>query len=202
MNRTLALLLALALIGAMWNRITAPPRPVAPGPGVHAPQAPIQRELSVAMAPIRQAQYLLHPQAEFDITARLLSRERYRWDRGASLSPIDWALGWGPMSDDRVLSQLQISQGARFFNYRWPDAPPIPVEAIIRSSANVHLIPANEQIWRQLERTAPGRIVRVQGLLVHVVGDDGFRWNSSLTREDTGAGACELLFVQAVQVLR
>jgi len=28
-------------------------------------------------------------------------------------------------------------------------------------------------------------------------GPDGFAWRSSLTREDTGAGACELVYVES-----
>jgi hypothetical protein len=29
---------------------------------------------------------------------------------------------------------------------------------------------------------------------------DGWRWRSSLTREDTGAGACELVWVERIAV--
>jgi hypothetical protein len=32
-------------------------------------------------------------------------------------------------------------------------------------------------------------------------GRDGWRWRSSLTRNDTGAGACEVIFVRDFQVL-
>lgn len=202
MNRALAMLLAIGLAGALWHQVDGPPRPVRPGPGVLAPEPPIQRALDGAAAPIRHDRYTLHPQAHFDITARLLSSERYRFDASAGLSPIDWALGWGRMSDDVVLEQLDVSQSVRFFTYRWRERPPIPLEEIIRSSTNAHLIPADTAVWRDLKRTAPGRVVRIEGLLVHAIGDDGFRWNSSLTREDTGAGACELIYVRRVSVLR
>jgi hypothetical protein len=46
--------------------------------------------------------------ASFDIRARVLARERYRFDRAADLSPIDLALGWGRMSESAVLDQLKI----------------------------------------------------------------------------------------------
>jgi hypothetical protein len=35
-----------------------------------------------------------------------------------------------------------------------------------------------------------------------VRGPNGFTWNSSRTREDTGNGACELVFVTGVEVVR
>jgi hypothetical protein len=38
------------------------------------------------------------------------------------------------------------------------------------------------------------------GYLVEVRGRDGFRWRSSLTREDTGNGACELVWVEKLDV--
>ncbi len=201
MNRAVWLLLALGVAGGLWHLIDGPPRAVDPGPGIHVTELPRQQLLQDA-ATIRHASYTLHPQAHFDITARLLSSKRYTTDRGAALSPIDWALGWGRMSDGAVLDQLKLSQGGRFFTYRWPEAPPIPAEEIMRSAANAHLIPASETILQQLKRIPPGRVVRIEGLLVNAVGDDGFQWNSSLTREDTGAGACELIYVQAVSVLR
>lgn len=202
MNRPLWVLIMLALVGGVWHWLEGPPRRVDPGPGVLVAELPVQQAVPSDSPPIRHGNYTLYPQARFEITARLLSSERYRHDGGASLSPIDWALGWGRMSDGAVLEQLGIRQGARFFTYRWQGAPPIPADEIIRSATNAHLIPADESIWKQLKRTAPGRVVRIEGLLVNAVGDDGFRWNSSLTREDTGAGACELIYVRSVSVLR
>ena len=43
--------------------------------------------------------------------------------------------------------------------------------------------------------------VRLTGYLVDVQGPGGFRWRTSLTREDTGDGACELMWIERVEVL-
>jgi hypothetical protein len=43
-------------------------------------------------------------------------------------------------------------------------------------------------------------VVALTGYLVEVRGPDGFRWRSSLTREDTGNGACELVWVEKLDV--
>jgi hypothetical protein len=43
--------------------------------------------------------------------------------------------------------------------------------------------------------------VIVRGYLVEARGADGWRWRSSLTREDTGAGACELIWVESVSTI-
>lgn len=44
--------------------------------------------------------------------------------------------------------------------------------------------------------------MRVRGLLVNARRDDGFYWNSSLSREDDGPGACELVWVEEIQIGR
>lgn len=45
-----------------------------------------------------------------------------------------------------------------------------------------------------------GDVVVIAGLLVDVDGSDGFRWESSRSREDTGDGACELVFADAIRI--
>ena len=49
-----------------------------------------------------------------------------------------------------------------------------------------------------LARVGEGDRVRVDGWLVQLDRPGGWRWRSSLTREDSGGGACELVYVCAV----
>jgi hypothetical protein len=56
-------------------------------------------------------------------------------------------------------------------------------------------------IARELSRLRPGQVVALSGELVDGVRDDG-RWiKTSLVRDDTGAGACEVLLVNDVALL-
>jgi hypothetical protein len=160
---------------------------------------PVQDD-RVRRDPFERKGYTIAPFARFTVRARLLSAETYRMGREAELSPIDFALGWNDMSHDAVLARLSISQGNRFYFYRWQDEPPIAPEAIVRSSANMHLIPASADVQRRLERVPPGATVTLAGWLVDVSARDGWQWRSSRTRDDTGFGACELLWVEDVQV--
>lgn len=138
------------------------------------------------------------PLAGFSIEARVLSREDYSLGREAAYSPTDLALGWGRMTDDAVVSRLDISQGGRWYRYRWKDAPPIPLDEIVRSSANMHMIPADDAVAAALDRIERGERVRIDGWLVEVNAEDGWRWRSSLTRDDSGGGACELVYVCSI----
>ncbi|MEZ5703768.1 MAG: hypothetical protein R3E42_20045, partial [Burkholderiaceae bacterium] len=172
-------------------------RPVDPGPGVLAPSPPEQADERIADFPFKG--YTLQPLQNFQLEARVLASERYRTGREADLSPVDLALGWGPMSDSAVLAKVRISQSGRFY-YWHVDEFPIPRRDIERSSANMHMIPANDTLARRIKSLREGQIVRIEGWLVEARGGDGWRWRSSLTRDDTGPGACEVVFVRDLQV--
>jgi hypothetical protein len=174
-------------------------RPIDPGPGVIAPGEPVQRDLQ-AKRHFEFKGYRITSLAEFHVEARVLSAKRYRSDANAELSPIDLALGWGPMSDSRNLADIDISQSGRF--YRWSTrTPKIPITAIGRHSANMHLIPADDAVLDALDGVRPGHLVRFEGDLIKAERPDGWRWKSSLTRRDAGAGACEVVFVRRIEVI-
>ena len=136
--------------------------------------------------------------ASFDIRARVIAVESYRFDRGAALSPVDLALGWGPMSNGDILKQINFSQGGRFYSW-WAQKSPVPRNVIESHSANMHMIPADDDIERRLNSTRAGNLVHIKGYLVEATGKEGFRWKSSLSRSDTGAGACELIWVESLE---
>lgn len=172
-------------------------REIARPDGVLIPEEPVQRELPRLYHREKNG-YRVAFLASFDVRARVIATERYWFDRGAALAPVDFALGWGPMSNGAVLKALTISQGGRFYRW-WAATLPIPRQAIETHSANMHMIPASDGVERQLKSLRAGHLVRIKGYLVDVTGANGFRWTSSLTRKDTGAGACELVWVESVE---
>lgn len=189
--------LALALVVAAFGWWTSPPMGRSRPPGVLAPQVPVQEDLKDASV-IERGEFRLTPLAHFRVNARVLGREDYRFDEGAALSPMDLALGWGRMSDSAVLDRLDIDQSVRFYSWRWRNEPPLPPQEIVESSANMHLIPADAGVERQLRRVRRGDLVEIEGYLIEARRADGWFWRSSLTRKDSGAGACELVYVTSV----
>jgi hypothetical protein len=105
------------------------------------------------------------------------------------------------MSDSAVIEQLGLAQAGRFLTWRWRDAPPIPADEITRSATNVHVIPANAVVARQVAALRSGQRVRAKGVLVEATRPDGWRWRSSLSRDDGGQGACELMYLAEITVL-
>jgi hypothetical protein len=176
-------------------------RPVHPPDGEIAPLDPVQSNLA-ATRTIASGRWQLQARAQYDITARILSREVYRFDTLADLIPEDLALGWGPMSDNRVLDHFTISQAARFYSWHARDRMPIARQDVIDHSANTHVIPANEVVRTQLKRLRVGEVVRLGGVLVDGVRNDGVYVHTSMTRSDSGAGSCEVVLVDSVERVR
>ena len=191
------LLLLLAAAGLAWWLLRDPE--VRHGPGEVAPDTPVQSDADGTTA-IDHNGYTLTPLARFELQARVLGREGYRFDREADLSPVDLALGWGPMSDEAVLDQLEITQSGRWYRWR-AQRLPVPRRDIQHNSANMHMIPKDEAVVYALDHVRRGDVVRLRGYLVEARSPDGWRWRSSLTREDSGAHACELIFVERLAVV-
>jgi len=145
--------------------------------------------------------FTIIPQARFDIEARVLSKHKYFIGREAKLSRVDLALGWGPMSNYHVLKDLKITQSNRWYHFRYKFPPPVPKKEIIAHSGNMHLIPANKDIAYRIAGVKRGQIVKFKGYLVNVNADDGWRWRTSLSRTDSSAHSCELVWVESFRVL-
>ena len=178
-----------------WSWLSG--RPLHQPDGVLAADDPRQTNVPIGDT-VRVGRWILTVRADYQITARILARERYHFDALSDLVPEDLALGWGPMSDNRMLTAIDISQSNRFYYWRAPVNSPLPKDSIITHSANTHVIPGNSTIARQLSRLRPGQVVTLSGRLVDGVRDDGMWIKTSLVRDDTGAGACEVLLVSDV----
>lgn len=173
-------------------------RDVAHAPGVLAAEEPRQGALDAAES-IERNGFRLQPRASFRATVRVLRREDYSLGPLARLVPTDLAVGWGPMSDSQVLAGIEISQGNRFYYWR-TESWPIDRRDIETHSANWHVIPENDAVRAALSRMRVGSVVEFRGRLVDIEGKEG-GMRTSLTRDDTGAGACEILLASSARLL-
>jgi hypothetical protein len=199
MRRLLIVALLIAIAWGAWRDWQL--RPVSQPPGVLVADEPRQFDVGSGARPFDFHGFSLQPVAGYRITARLLSREEYSAHRESELSPLDFALGWGPMSDSAILDRLEVDQSSRYFTLHWRE-PPLPPDVLLLHAANTHLIPADAQVRKALDKMRPGQVVALEGLLVNASAQDGWAWKSSLTRSDTGAGACELFWVEQSRVIQ
>lgn len=187
-----SLVLLLFLAWRDWSR-----RDIVHPPGVLAPHPPRQSEVE-GMEPIPAGEFELHPRAAFELRARVLSREDYWLGIESDLMPVDLALGWGQMSDQSVLDRIEIWQSGRWYHTRYRGTAPVSGRTIITQSSNMHMIPANDWVHGKLKELRRGDVVNLKGYLVDVSGDAGYRWPTSLSRDDTGFGACEVFYVDYI----
>jgi hypothetical protein len=190
-------LAGLALIVLLGGWALWPAGAVSTPPGVLASDDPAQTVCDPQSWDVNG--YKISALAAFSMKARVLSTERYHFDREADLVPEDVAFGWGQMSDRRILEQMDIGQSGRWYHWSCKEFP-ISQRNIEVHSANMHLIPADAEVKHTILGLRPGQVVSLDGFLVRADSTDGWHWISSLTREDTGAGACELVYVQRLAV--
>ncbi len=192
------LMIYLSLAGAIYGlrRSGAGPAMIA-APGAEALNSdPDQRMLSGPYVFEYNHQHRLKALASYSMTARVLSVLAYPGE----VVPVDVALGWGPMADPGLISQMTITQGARFYHYSYDHPLPVSSQKITSSSANNHILPATLEVEHTIESLRKGDVVSLSGYLVNIEDPDGYHWNTSLTRDDSGMGACELFYVQSVTV--
>ena len=194
MNRPIIIILCLF---AAWSLIDKwQSRPLVHAPGILVREAP--RQDAVPDSVFRFDDYILSRRARFSLRARVLSTERYWLGREADLSPVDLALGWGVMSDEEVLEQIDVTQRGRWYYTRWESALPISEGQVVGHSGNMHMIPSRPGVARRLKSLRPGDVIWLEGFLVDVDHPSGWRWRTSMSRDDSGAGACEIVYGENV----
>ncbi len=200
MKRIAGWVLVLALLaGGAWFWWQS--RAIARPPGILAPRAPLQTDLTPENERTwRFGEYQVVARANYDIDARVLSTRRYPADPLTDICVLDLALGWGKMSDSAVLEHFKIWQQDRFFWWQSREGSmPLAQSELERSAANTHVIATSHDVDQKLSALRVGSLVRLRGILVDAAkpGQPGLR--TSLRREDAGPGACEVLWVTSVE---
>ncbi len=165
--------------------------------GVTVPETPKQTSAS-GIKPWRFRDTQVIPLARYKIRARVIMVSNFGLGAESGLSRFDFVLGWGPMSDTRNLKQISFSHGYR--QAMWTaENPPLPWNVLNEHACNLHAIPADDGIDRTLGKLGTDDIVIFEGYLVQTESSDGI-WTSSLSRQDTGDGACEVMWIEKVKI--
>ncbi len=198
----------IVLLGAIALLLTflLKPAPLVYLPGqapLAAQDSPIQKRLHGSAAdPIvidsGGTSWTLTPRAAYRISARVLGNKAYS-DWQSPAIPRDLALAWGEMSDPAVDEWISWRQSRRWYYYNWPDDSPYKGSTIRNQSANVHVIPATENLAGALQELQKNDVIYMEGQLVDlsttILGMERFA-KTSLSRTDSGGGACEILYVE------
>lgn len=158
--------------------------------------ASVDHNISKGLAPVSKDQSIKKLQS-FKGDFRILGSKIYTSDEQAKFSPIDYAVSWGLFAEPEIARHISVNQYDRFLNWKI-DRLPVPAEQAMQMVSNMHIIPANPQIAKQIKNVKRGDLVRLKGELVEIK-DKNLVWTSSLTPTDTGDGACELFRVSSIE---
>jgi hypothetical protein len=139
----------------------------------------------------------------YALTAQVLSAHAYDWVWTSDFYDVDLGVAWGDQVR-RLTDTYTFYQDARFLFWR-SEGPVADAERdyLTTHVGNVHTLPAERkpQVGRALRSVRTGDRVSLDGYLV-VIQDAGTNElaRSSTVRTDTGNGACEVMWVDRLQV--
>lgn len=169
--------------------------------GVLIPSTPQMEKIS-QMPPwsyqSKAKKYTLTARKSYAAEARVLSVNREYGD--SMIGPLDIVIGWGPMSDQKVLDQIKIWQDNTRHWYCSPRGSdwPIPRQEVALHAVNTHIIPASPEIENQLKEIRKGDLIDIQGYLVDVSGEGGFSWRTSVDPMGFGEHSCKIIWVERI----
>lgn len=163
---------------------------------------PIQENIIDKIENFKKDDFIVVPLKNYEIEARILSKKKYTIGEDSDFATYDLALGWKEMSDIHYLEKIKISQRNRWYYWRTKDRS-IPREIISYNSSNHHIVHANEKIKKQLSNLKEHQVIKMTGYLINAknINYPNIELKSSLTRKDTGAGACEVFYVDYLEVI-
>jgi hypothetical protein len=158
--------------------------------------------------------YTLTPLYEYDISGLVVSRLKYNsWyslSRVDSVFPMDICLIWGDNVKKGFFrnKSLSFKQDFRFCLYSHSGDLTFNEEEL----GNNHLVIESDRLLRAVQKIKVGDQIRLKGKLVNVkavaVGNvrmyepKTITWFTSTSRFDKGAGACEVLFLEDIEILK
>ncbi|MBK6805833.1 MAG: hypothetical protein IPG84_13710 [Betaproteobacteria bacterium] len=203
MHWLLVLLVALSLWGGWnwWNherRVSHPPGIVVEaGPVIRAGEtrAPWQDDKGFRYASL----------GAFEGRAMVLARRNYDLGEFAALAPTDLALGWGELSDPRIVDQLAFPQMKSFSSRFVVPEFRRGSKAAMTPAARLGAVPlaharhdsSDPDIRRTLAGIRPGQVIRFEGTLVLAVAPSGGRYESSLALGDRN---CEIAWIDDLEL--
>jgi hypothetical protein len=152
---------------------------------------------------IKNGHLSLTPVAGYRVSGVMVGKKAYDSGWESQISPLDLAIVWGKLVEPAYDKYIEYWQNNRWYFFRYKEASPFDHSYVVTHSGNHHAIPANYNVRKALESVRKNDKVTLEGYLVNVKGTyrgKAVFWNTSLSRNDTGNGSCELLYVFKVRI--
>ncbi|HVO84281.1 MAG TPA: hypothetical protein VMU60_07645 [Syntrophobacteria bacterium] len=206
MRRLIPVAIAAVVLYLGYAQIYMRPRAAARGDAIDLSGEPRQTALSSPeVVPVKfdGKSYLVEKHHKYEISGEVLSVETYNVAFKSEFFDVDLGLIWGPRVAE-LKQRYTFNQGGRWLF--WSSKGPVSDDErnyVTTHISNNHLIPAEGQgnLVKAVRWPGRGDKVRIAGYLVTIKNPSGrVAVASSTSRDDTGAGACEVIWVDEIQI--
>jgi len=177
---------------------------------------PVQKEISnMEEIEFKKDGYLwqLTPLYDYEISGLVVGRMNYEIfsiDKYTSLLPVDLGLIWGSNVANKVYQdkRIKFKQDSRWCWVSWNGDAVFNLDEF----SNNHLLTRDKYLSNEAKKVNRGDQITIRGKLVNIKatpledsgasGQNTITWKSSTIREDNGAGACEIIYVEDIEVIK
>lgn len=151
---------------------------------------------------VKNQDVFIYAQAFYKIHCRVMHIMPYYTGVSGGLAPVDFAVVWGELIKKENYEQIEFRQSGRWAYFKPKNKSLYDREFIYKHFSNMHVIPADSIVLAGLKSVRKYDEIYMEGYLVNIEsfknGQRSMTWNSSLSRDDTGNDACEVMFVTKI----
>ncbi len=138
----------------------------------------------------------VQPMSSADLMGRVLASKQYPPKGFGEVTHTDLVLGWGPMSDNRVLDHLKITQAERGMDIVPDSAAPITLAAADDSSINLSVYSDYFDNSAALDAIRIGDVVRIVGWQMRARDASGTTWEGGSGHDRKGQRSAVILVLK------
>lgn len=174
---------------------------------------PVQMETAVEPFELEKSnvQWQIEPLYEYSVKGLVVSAKRYDFMAMLDSShfyPLDLCLVWGDNLQNEAYRKARFWQDHRWC--LWQTTCKVSLNG--KQVSNNHLVPVSDEIYKKMQKAKKGDQVLVEGYLISAEGKaleeaskytpEQMKYESSTSRDDSGGGACEFIYVTNFEILQ
>ena len=204
-SRAVIVISAIVFAVAFWNRNDLPGSIDFVG-GIDADPAQRATDRYPFQANWNGVDYQVEPEYDYELTGLVVSFRQHdgesRMHRLSAdhLNVADLCVVWGDTARNPRLDRIRFWNGIFTCNFSTTDGAAWSALDVTEVSNN-HLISDDPSIREAIDKVRVGDQVRIRGALAAYISPNGSKRGTSTTRDDTGNGACETIYVDAFEIV-
>lgn len=206
LNSIFIIACSVVLVYAFWHRNDLP-ADIEPVPALLEEPRQTSTRVGPFTANFNGVDYLVEPEFRYELLGLVVSfrhhdnNSRLHFLANDHLNMLDVCVVWGGTAVSPTLRDIDFWNGIFTCNVSTNDRDAWAAFRMNELSNN-HLISDDETIRRQVRALQVGDQIRVSGYLASYTSDNGSKRGTSTSRNDTGDGACETIFVESFDIVR